>query len=58
MDAASWLNTQGTTEPIMMQLVDAGYDVYMGNNRGTPYSLGHDTWDPVTDKAQFWNYTY
>jgi hypothetical protein len=34
-------------------LADAGYDVWMGNNRGTHLSLGHDSLDHKKDKA-YW----
>lgn len=32
----------------------AGYDVWMGNNRGTRFSVGHKTLD--TSSKAFWNY--
>ena len=39
-----------------MQLADAGYDVWMANNRGTEYSQEHEYLD--AEKDDYWNYTY
>ena len=38
MGGNEWWNP-GTAAPI--QFADLGYDIYLGNNRGTEYSLGH-----------------
>lgn len=40
-----------------MKLVDAGYDVWIGNNRGTMYSWGHKTLDAAKD-PDYWNWTW
>lgn len=39
------------------QLVRAGYDVWLGNQRGTKYSLGHTTLNEKRDKA-YWQYSF
>ena len=41
---------------MMLQLAEAGYDVWVGNNRGTDYSQEHSSLLP-TD-AEFWNFTW
>ena len=38
------------------RLARAGYDVWLGNNRGTKYSLGHTSLT-TKDKA-YWEFSY
>ena len=51
-DAESFLC--GGSQSIVHALVHGGYDVWLGNNRGSKYSLGHTTL-AVTDK-QYWDF--
>ena len=42
-DAITWLNTSDTNElALSAQLVHDGYDVWLGNTRGTRYSQKHE----------------
>ena len=40
-DGVDWLLTFETGKPFHLQLVDQGYDVWIGNNRGSEYSREH-----------------
>ena len=57
-DGASWLgksfNERG---PFHLKLVDAGYDIWIGNNRGTEYSWDHETLDSSADN-EYWMWTW
>ena len=56
-DAASWLAGFGDDhKPFQLQLVDEGYDIWLGNNRGTEYSQGHQTLS--SDDAAFWDFNW
>lgn len=39
-------------------LAEQGYDVWLGNARGTTYSRKHITMDPSDDKSNFWNFSW
>lgn len=41
---------------LAFRLATAGYDVWLGNNRGTKYSMGHTTLSNK-DKA-YWEFSY
>lgn len=42
--------------PLALQLAEAGYDVWLGNNRGTEYSQEHETL--TVDQAEFWDWSW
>ena len=39
-----------------LQLAEAGYDVWIGSNRGTEYSQGHTSL--TTDDPEFWAFSW
>ena len=55
-DGTSWLSYfKGT--PFHLLLVDRGYDIWIGNNRGTRYSWEHETLSSKDDNA-YWMWTW
>ena len=62
MDGAIWVDSYAMfgseLKPFMLQLVDAGYDVWLGNNRGTEYSQGHVTYDIMVDEKEYWDFSW
>ena len=55
-DAATWLWSYMKGVPLPLQLYDAGFDVWMGNNRGTEFSQKHETL--TTKDKEFWMYDW
>lgn len=52
--AENWLLK--SEKSISFQLADEGYDVWLGNTRGSKHSRKHKTLNPDTDVA-FWKYS-
>ena len=58
-DAASWISSSAGSDwgstPYQLQLADAGYDIWLGNYRGTWYSMKHNKYDAYEDK-EYWDF--
>ena len=59
-DAASWIAayTAESPKPMPLILADNGFDIWMGNNRGTEYSRGHTSSSMTIDTKEYWAFSY
>jgi len=58
MSVQEWLMYTDKKDTLPYLLSDAGYDVWVGNNRGTVDFSRHETLDPIGDAAKYWNFTF
>ena len=62
-DAYTWFDHRrgDVSKPFLpSQLFERGYDVWIGNYRGTRYSITHKDWDPIDDNLEaryYFDYT-
>ena len=48
----------GPKESPAFKFANAGYDVWLGNNRGNYHSRRHETLDPKKDESEFFTYSF
>lgn len=53
--SAGWL-LLGPKRSLALQLVDAGFDVWLGNSRGNRFSRNHTRLQP--DQPEFWRWSW
>ncbi|XP_014258371.1 lipase 3-like [Cimex lectularius] len=56
-DSSCWV-LSGPEQGLAFLLADNGYDVWLGNSRGTSYSREHKTLDADVDKKEYWNFSF
>ena len=56
MDSCSTWLVNLPTESLAFILADAGFDVWLGNNRGNTYSRSHVNY--TTDDVEFWDFSF
>ena len=56
-DGTSWIENFGDEKSFHLLLADEGYNVWIGNNRGTEYSQRHTDYDATTSGA-YWDFTW
>ena len=55
MSGSPWV--QGVDKPLPVRLWDEGFDVWLGNMRGTMYSRDHTTLDSSDTTSDYWNFS-
>ena len=55
--ADTWIKHYPEVAPAFV-LAREGYDVWLGNNRGTDPSYKHLEYDPVNDGKKYWNFSW
>ncbi|XP_047985470.1 lipase 1-like [Leguminivora glycinivorella] len=55
--SADFVN-QGPKSKFAFVVADAGFDVWLGNARGNPYSRAHSILDPDNSSADFFNFSW
>ena len=58
MSANSWFPEPLYGEPMPIQLYEAGYDVWLGNNRGTSHSSRHVEFSHESSPELYWNWSF
>jgi lysosomal acid lipase/cholesteryl ester hydrolase len=58
MSVQEWLLFTEKENTLPYLLSDLGYDVWIGNNRGTIDFSSHETLDPVADSEEYWNFSF
>jgi len=57
-DAETWLRKAKGGKPLPLQLFDHGYDIWIGNSRGTKYSNVSDVHIANDDSYDRWNFSW